>query len=176
MPPGVVTDTLPLDPAPTTADILLALATANDVAGVPPKLTAVALVKLVPVMFTNAPAAPKVGVNDVTVGGCRKIKPESPAEPDGVITDTLPEVPAPTTAVMVFASITVNDVASVPPNFTAVVPVKFAPFIVTTVPAPPNVGLKEEMPGSVEEKIKPANVFVPPGVVTDTLPEEPLPT
>lgn len=156
--------------------MLFALATANEVAGVPPKLTAVALVKLVPVMFMVAPDAPKVGVNDVTVGGCKNIKPVRPPEPAGVITDTLPEVPLPTTAVMVFASTTVYEVARVPPNLTAVVPVKLAPVIVTTVPAPPIVGLNEATPGSVVEKTKPANVAVPPGVVTVTLPEEPLPT
>ena len=176
MPPGVVTETVPLDPLPTTAAMLFALATANEVAGVPPKLTAVALVKFVPVMFIIAPDAPKLGENDVMVGGCRKIKPESPPEPAALVTDTLPEVPLPTTAVIVFAFTTVYDVASVPPNFTAVVPAKFAPVMVTTVPTPPVVGLNEEMPGSVDEKTKPANVAVPPGVVTVTLPEEPPPT
>jgi len=161
---------------PTTADILLALATANEVAGVPPKDTAVALVKLVPEIFMVAPAAPKLGVNDVMVGGCRKIKPDSPPEPAAVVTEMLPEVPLPTTAVMVFAFTTVYEVANVPPNFTEVVPVKFAPLMVTTVPTPPVVGLKEEMPGSVDEKTKPARDAVPPGDVTVTLPDAPLPT
>ena len=52
MPFSVVTLTLPVAPAPTTAVILVALTTVNEVAAVPPKLTAVAPVKSVPVMVT----------------------------------------------------------------------------------------------------------------------------
>ncbi len=53
VPPGVVTLTLPEVPdAPGVAVIDVALTTVNEVAAVPPKLTAVAPVKLVPVMVT----------------------------------------------------------------------------------------------------------------------------
>jgi hypothetical protein len=52
MPFDVVTLTLPVAPAPTAAVILVALTTVNEVAAVPPKLTAVAPVKFVPVMVT----------------------------------------------------------------------------------------------------------------------------
>ncbi len=52
VPPGVVTDIIPLVPIATTAVILVALTTVKEVAAVPPKLTAVAPVKLVPVMVT----------------------------------------------------------------------------------------------------------------------------
>ena len=48
----VVTLTLPVVPAPTTAVMEVALTTLNEVAAVPPKLTAVAPVKLVPVKVT----------------------------------------------------------------------------------------------------------------------------
>jgi hypothetical protein len=51
-PLAVVTLTLPVAPAPTTAVIEVALTTLNEVAAVPPKLTADAPVKLVPVMVT----------------------------------------------------------------------------------------------------------------------------
>ena len=44
-PPGVVTDTLPVAPFPTTALILVMDKTVNDAAGTPPKLTALTLVK-----------------------------------------------------------------------------------------------------------------------------------
>ena len=53
VPAAVVTDTEPDAPAPTVALMLVALTTAKDLAAVPPKLTAVAPVKFVPVMLTT---------------------------------------------------------------------------------------------------------------------------
>jgi hypothetical protein len=67
-PPGVTTFTSPVAPVPTTAVILVALTTVKEVAAVPPKLTEVAPVKLVPVMVTVSPDLAEVGVNDVMVG------------------------------------------------------------------------------------------------------------
>ena len=69
MPFAVVTLTLPVAPAPTTAVILVALTTVNEVAAVPPKLTAVAPVKFVPVIVTVCPVPAEVGLNDAIVGG-----------------------------------------------------------------------------------------------------------
>jgi hypothetical protein len=64
--------------------------------------------------------------------------------PPGVVTVTS-TVPAPAgeVAVICVALLTVNVVAAVAPNFTAVVPVKFVPVMVTTVPpaAGPLAGL-----------------------------------
>ena len=65
----MVTDTLPdVDPQATTAVIDVGLTTLNDVAAVPPKLTAVEAQKLVPVIVTVVPAAADVGLNDDMVG------------------------------------------------------------------------------------------------------------
>ena len=50
------------------------------------------------------------------------------------VTSTVPELPAGAVAVICVGRFTVNVVAGVAPNFTAVAPVKFAPVIVTTVP------------------------------------------
>ena len=72
VPPGVVTDTPPLLPLPTTALIVVAFTTVNDVAAVPPKLTALAPVKLVPVITTVAPADAVVGAKDVIAGAVAK--------------------------------------------------------------------------------------------------------
>ncbi len=69
MPFAVVTLTLPVAPAPTTAVILVALTTVNEVAAVPPKLTAVAPVKFVPVIVTVCPVPDEIGLNDAIVGG-----------------------------------------------------------------------------------------------------------
>ena len=119
VPPGVVTDIVPVVPLPITAVILVALTTVNDVAAVPPKLTAVAPVKFVPVIVTVAPAPAVVGVKDEIVGACINVKvPLEVAVPPGVITEIVPVVPLATTAVILVALTTVNDAAGVPPNVT----------------------------------------------------------
>ena len=99
-PPGVVTPTLPEAPAPTVAVIWVALFTVNEVAAVPPKVTVVAPVKLVPVMVTLVPAMPDIGVNEVIVGAETKVNPAFAAAPPGVVTPTLPEAPLATVAVI----------------------------------------------------------------------------
>ena len=55
VPPGAVTETEPLAPAAKTAVIWVADTTIKLAAAVPPKLTAVAPVKFVPVMVTVVP-------------------------------------------------------------------------------------------------------------------------
>jgi len=152
VPPGVVTLTLPEVPAATTAVMLVAETTLNDVAAVPPKLTAVAPVKLVPVIVTVAPIAALVGVKEVIVGAGTNVNPTRVAMPPGVVTLTLPEVPAATTAVMLVAETTLNDVAAVPPKLTAVAPVKFVPVIVTVAPTAPEVGVKLVIVGTGTNK------------------------
>jgi hypothetical protein len=107
VPPGVIILIGPDAPEPSVALILEVETNVNDVAGVPPKLTAVTPVKLVPVIVTVAPLAPVVGVNDVMVGAGMNVNPAEEAVPPGVVTLTLPEAPVPTTAVMVVADTTV---------------------------------------------------------------------
>ena len=77
---------------------------------------------------------PDVGLNDVIVGAGVadiKVNPVLLPIPFGVVTLTLPVAPVPTTAVIVVALTTVNEAAAVPPNLTAVAPVKLVPVIVT---------------------------------------------
>jgi len=102
-PSGLVTATIPLFPASTTAVIVVEFTTANEAAASPPKLTAVAVVKLVPVMVIVAPEAPLVGVNDVMVGavkGAINVKPGEVVNDTGVVTFTAPDAPAPMVAVI----------------------------------------------------------------------------
>jgi hypothetical protein len=132
IPLAVVTLTLPVVPAATTAVILVALTTVNEAAAVPPKLTAVAPVKLVPVIVTVCPVPAEVGLKDVIVGGGRYVKPANVPVPDAVVTETTPEVPAATVALILVALTTVNVDAAVPPKLTAVAPVKLVPVMVTT--------------------------------------------
>ena len=75
------------------------------------------------------------------------------------------------------AEFTVKLAEGVPPKLTAVAPLKLVPVIITEVPAPAEVGENEVIVGTPDElKVKPAMEAVPSGVVTVTLPEEPLPT
>ena len=68
VPTGLVTLTLPEVPDATTAVMLVAETTLKDVAAVPPKLTAVVPIKLVPVMVMVVPLPALVGVKLVIVG------------------------------------------------------------------------------------------------------------
>jgi hypothetical protein len=133
--------------------MLVAELTVNEAAGVPPKLTAVAPVKLVPVMVTVVLHGPAdAGVKEVMVGKgtVRYVNPANVAtQPPTPVTETVPLAPAPTTEEMLVAELTVNEVAGVPPKLTAVAPVKFVPVIVTVVPVEAEVGVKEAMLGRV---------------------------
>ncbi len=93
---------------------------------------------------------PDVGVNDVIVGAGVadiKVNPTLLAMPLAVVKLILPVVPAATTAVILVALTTVNEVAEVPPKLTAVAPVKFVPVIVTVCPVPADVGLNDVIAG-----------------------------
>jgi hypothetical protein len=175
VPPGVVTLTFPLAPAPTKAVIEVALTTVKEVAAVPPKLTAVAPVKSVPVRVTQPPTAVEVGEKEVIAGGGEKVNPAKVAVPPAVVTETLPEVPLATIAVMDVLLTTVYEVAAVPPKLTAVAPVKLVPVMVTVFPIAAVVGVNEVIVGAAT-KVNPANEALPPGVVTETLPDVPAAT
>jgi hypothetical protein len=105
-------------------------------------LTAVAPVRLVPVIVTDVPPAvePVVGATPVTVGGGGATKVNwSPAPvalvpaPVVTVTSTVPE-PAGLTAVICVELLTVTPVAVAAPNLTAVAPERLVPVIVTGVP------------------------------------------
>ena len=68
MPFGVVTVTLPLAPLSTVAAIVVSLITANDFAATPPKVTAVAPVKPVPLMVSIVLGQAAI-LKEVIVGG-----------------------------------------------------------------------------------------------------------
>src|SRR6266487_4239750 len=85
----------------------------------------------------------------VITGAPVKTNPSMAAIPDGVFTDIIPELPLPTTAVIVVDETTVNDVAGMPPNETSVAPVKLLPVMVTIVPLLPLVGVNDVITGPV---------------------------
>jgi len=63
--------------------------------------------------------------------------------PEGVSTDTYPERPVPTTALIRESFTMAKDVAVMPPKPTLVVPVKCVPLMLTVVPVAALVGLNE---------------------------------
>jgi len=136
------------------------------------KATAVAPVRFVPVIVTDVPTWPELGLKLLIVGPGTVKLPVEVAVPLGVVTLILPVIaPFGTAAVIWVGLFTVKD-AAVPLNATAVAPVRFVPLIVTDVPACPLVGVKLEMVGADAEVTVNvvAELAVPPAVVTENFP------
>jgi hypothetical protein len=153
----------------TRVDVLLVI-----VAATPPIVTAVAPDRFVPLIVTDEPTQPALGVKDVIAGPPAvtvKLLELVPV-PDGVVTVMAPvEAPVGTVAVIWVAELTVN-VAVVPANRTAVAPVKFVPVMTTEVPGAPLVGEKPVTVGAgvaVTSKLVEL-VPVPAGFTTEMAP------
>ena len=146
LPPEPVTITLttpdePLAGVTTVIDVALELKI--EVPAVPPNVTEVVPVKLVPEIVTVVPPAtgPNTGDNEVIVGASTKVNPPLlvAVPPAPVITtSTAPAVLAGVTTVIEVALELTIVVPAVPPNVTEDVAVKLVPVIVTVVP--PAVG------------------------------------
>ncbi len=136
-----------MEPLPTLAEISILELTVKEAAPVLPNLTAVASMKLVPVIMTSEPEGAEVGVKEVITGGELWIKVLVLATvPPGVVMLITPVVPVPTTAMILVLEI-LYEAAGMSPNKTEVAPVKFLPVIMTVVPGRPEAGLKEVMVG-----------------------------
>lgn len=147
-PSGVVTSTTPVEPDPTMAVMLVDDTTVKELAAIPPNVTDVAPLRFVPVIFTVVPLLALVGVNDVMEGPPMNTYPFKAPVPPGPVTDTLPDEPLPTVAIILVDDTTVNDAAAVTPNLTTVASVKLVPLIVTVAPAPEVVGVNEVTVGA----------------------------
>jgi hypothetical protein len=174
IPPGVVIDTVPVVvPAATIAVMEVADRTETDVAANPLIFTDEVPVRLVPAIVTFVPTGPKSGVKEVIVGGDANTVKLAPlaAEPPEVVTPIWPLVaPAGTVAFTEVAETTVTAAAALPLKVTDA-PAKFAPIIVTTVPAGPETGEKDVTIGAEAVTIKDdALVVTPPGAVTVIVP------
>lgn len=128
-------------------------------------LTAVAPVKLAPVIVTAVPIIPLVGEKLVMVGGKLTVKLlVLVAVPTSVVMLIMPVVaPVGTMAVKEVSDTTLNVVLT-PLKLTVVVPVKLAPVIVTDVPTVPLVGEKLVIVGLTPKLL--VLVAVLSGVVT----------
>src|SRR6266480_1315455 len=167
VPSEVVTLIGPLvAPAGTVAVIAVAEPTVK-LALVPLNSTALAPVKLVPLIVTLVPTGPLPGVKLVIVGGLITVKlPALLAVPPGVVTLIGPLVaPAGTVVVIAVAELTVK-LALTLLNSTAVAPLKLVPLIVTLVPTGPLPGVKLVIVGGLITVKLAALLAVPPGVVT----------
>lgn len=157
----------------TMAVICVSLSIENACAENEPKKTRLTVVKLLPERTTLVPIPPLVGVKLLITGdGSMNVNdvPEV-AVPLGVITVITPEPPASVTVAVICVGLMAVNGTFIPPNRTAVAPVKFVPEIVITAPGMPPVGVKAVMVGAGALMVKPfALVAVPPGVVTLIVP------
>lgn len=175
-PPGVMTVIGPVvAPAGTLNTLICESVTTeklNWLTGTPLNRTALAPVKLVPLICTLEPGTPLVGENVVMVGAGIVKFALLVAVPPGVVTAMGPAVARlGTVAVICVPESTVND-ATTPLKVTEVAPVKFVPVIVTCVPTTPLSGEKLTMVGAgTASTVKfVALVAVPAGVVTAMAP------
>jgi hypothetical protein len=146
-------------PEGTDAMIWVALATEAARAAVVLNVTAPALSeasrRFVPVMLTEVPTGPHVGVNEVMVGAqvpglvTVKFVLLVPTPGSALSTVIAPVVPAATSARICVAETIVKFAAGVPPNSTAVTTglSKFVPVMVTTQPVGPLVGVNDVIVG-----------------------------
>jgi hypothetical protein len=180
VPPGAVTVIVPLVvPPATTAVICVALFTTKLDAALPLNATAVAPVKLLPVITTEVPVGPLPGLKLEIAGGAVTMKFEvEVAVPSGVVTLMVPVVvPLATVAVIRVLLVTMKLAAAVLLKVTAVAPVKSVPVIATNVPIGPLPGPKVDIVGAAITVKLPDEVAVPPGVFTLIFPLfEPLAT
>ena len=106
-----VTVIAPLVAPVGTEVVMLVVVLAVTVAAVPLNLTvllAEVVLKFVPVIVTEVPNGPEVGLKEEIVGVGRNVNPVSVAVPPGVVTDTFPDAPDATTAVMLVGETTLR--------------------------------------------------------------------
>ena len=172
VPPAVVTPIGPVvAPAGTVAWIAVSEVT-EKVALVPLNVTAVAPVKLEPLIDTLVPTGPLAGAKLAIAGGGTTVKALLlVVVPAGVVTPISPVVaPAGTVAWIAVSEVT-EKVALAPLNVTAVVPLKLVPLIDTLVPTGPLAGAKPLIAGGGTTVNALLLVAVPAGVVTATGPD-----
>jgi hypothetical protein len=125
VPPGVVTEIVPVFALVgdfTDTDVAV---DEVGVAATPPKLTEVAPKRFVPVIVTTVPATPVVGVKLVIVGAAMKVKVAVlVAVPPGVVTEIVPVLAVVGTLTVTVEADTETGVAATPPKLTDVAPVR----------------------------------------------------
>ena len=175
--PATVTTTLPVAaPLGTGTTMLVALQLVGT-AAVPLNVTVLVPCvppKFAPAIVTEAPATPDVGFRFVMLGpGAVTVKLTPLLATPPTVTTTLPVVAPAGTGTAMLVALQLVGVAAVPLNFTVLVPCvapKFAPLIVTDVPANPDVGFRLVMFGDGTVTVKLAPLLATPPTVTTTFP------
>ena len=176
--PPTVTTTFPVvAPAGTGTTMLVAFQLVIVVAVVPLNVTVLVpcvAPKFVPVIVTDVPTAPDVGLRLVIVGVASTVKLDPLLATPPTVTTTFPVVaPAGTGTTMLVALQLVIVVAVVPLNATVLVPCvepKFVPVIVTDAPTAPDVGLRLVIVGVPVDTVKLTPLLATPPTVTTTFP------
>jgi len=175
--PATVTTTLPVAaPLGTGTTMLVALQLVGT-AAVPLNVTVLVPCvppKFAPAIVTEAPATPDVGFRFVMLGpGAVTVKLTPLLATPPTVTTTLPVVAPAGTGTTMLVALQLVGVAAVTLNFTVLVPCvapKFAPLIVTDVPANPDVGFRLVMFGDGTVTVKLAPLLATPPTVTTTFP------
>ena len=171
VPPGVVTEILPLVAPEGTVAVIFVEEFTLKVAATPLNVTEDALLKVAPLMTTLAPACPDVGEKLVMVGVTRKLA-ALVARPAGLVTLILPVVaPDGTLTVIWVGELMMKAVVVVLLKVTTLAVSKLVPVMSTELPGTPLPGLNPVIVGvRITVKLA-ALVAVPAEVVTVILPE-----
>ncbi len=175
--PPTLTTTFPVvAPAGTSTTTLVALQLVG-VAVIP--LNVAVLVpcvapKFAPVIVTDVPISPDVGFKLVMLGpGTVTVKFMPLLATPPTLTTTFPVVAPAGTSTTTLVALQLVGAAVIPLNLIVLVPCvapKFAPLIVTEVPANPEVGLKLVMLGAGTVTVKLTPLLATPPTVTTTFP------
>src|SRR6266849_591072 len=175
--PPTVTTTLPVVAPLGTAAVMLAALQLVATAAVPLNVTLLVPCvgpKFAPLIVTDAPTNPEVGLKVVMLGaGTVTVKLTPLLATPPTATTALPVVAPLGTAAVMLAVLQLVAIAAVPLNFTVLVPCvapHFAPPIVTEVPTGPDVGFKLVMLGAGTVTVKLTPLLTTPPIVTTTLP------
>jgi hypothetical protein len=176
--PATVTTTLPVVAALGTGTTMLVALQLVGVADVPLNATVLdpgLAPKFVPVIVTEVPTLPDVGLRLVIVGAVAlTVNITLLLATPPTVTTTFPvAAPLGTVTMIVVAVQPVAAAAAVPLNVTVLDPwldPKFVPVIVTGVPTAPDVGFKFVMVGALALTVNVTPLLAVPPTVTTTLP------
>lgn len=174
--PATVTTTFPIvAPVGTGTTMLVALQLVG-VAVVPLNFTVLApcvAPKFVPVMVTEVPTAPVVGLRAVISGAAVTVKLTPLLATPPTVTTTFPVDAAAGTNTTMLVALQLVGTLTVPLNVTVLVPgvaPKFVPVIVTAPPTGPEVGLSVVILGAGRGTVKFMPLLATPPTVTTTFP------
>jgi hypothetical protein len=173
--PPTVTTTFPVEaPGGTESEMFVGVQEIPWVAATPLKVTVPKVdPKFAPVIVTGIPIGPKTGLKPVITGGTKTVKLTALLDWPPTVTTTLPVVAPVGTGTVMLVALQSVGVAATPLNVTVLAPwdvPKFAPAIVTNVPAGPDVGLRLFMLGAGIVTVKLRPLLGTPPTMTTTLP------